>query len=103
MFERKRVEELRGNILFEPFKDKVGCYIYAKSEYNPYLIMPSLLRVSYSKIFDLVDFNTCGFYKPLEANCSCGRPMVFSHVDYKNMNECPICRGKKLLYKLTRG
>jgi hypothetical protein len=99
---KKYMPELKDKILFVPHGSEVYCFMNLPITVSPYYVLSSILGIpepaARTQTFKCVDVGIASDIvcknDGIDANFSC--------IVNKQLAECPVCRGKKQLYLMTR-
>lgn len=100
--EKQHHPEFRDKLFFSPYKERIWASFFLPIEYNPYLVSSSIFKRKPLKMVEDSRFHITGHFFPTEATCSCGEPLFMDLGTNQTESLCPICRGKRMLYRLTK-
>lgn len=101
-FETHHMPELKEKFLVVPSKNKLLIYVTVPAKVNPYLLMNSIFGKSMQYWIENSRWQIVDHGKVAQANCSCGKELIYSYVSDSVSPICPTCKGKRLLYTLTK-
>lgn len=93
--------ELRDKILFVPSGSSVLCFMNLPITISPYYALSSILGIP-EAVCRHYNFRVTDVGMPSDIVCrNDGNVASYSCTLNKQLSECPVCRGKKVLYLLT--
>lgn len=94
--------DLKDKILFIQHQGKVLCSMTLNANMNPYLILSSITGRGLNWCYSNSEFSIMEHGQEVDASCSCGEPILYSHLTGKTSSLCPTCTAKRYLYVQTR-
>jgi hypothetical protein len=94
--------DLKDKILFVQHQGKVLCSMTLNANMNPYLVLSSITGRGLNWCYSNSEFSIMEHGQEVDASCSCGEPILYSHLTGETSSLCPTCTAKRYLYVQTR-
>ena len=99
---KEYVPDFKDRILVVPKEKDLLVYMYIPYNFNPYMVLSSMLNKSYKHIREITSFSVLGQYKEVDMTCKCGNSLVYSYTDNATLKICLKCLGKVILKNISK-